>query len=257
MILHCTWTMFCFFCSGLYDMCAAAGRSTSCHDCHWWVCVHACVRSYLICKNKIMSLYILCALIKLKLKVKNNSACLYNNVYCNYNYTYCIIYWHIGSIYIDDCVGNNRIPIWLVVFGCVSLVQTFINVCKRCAQQVAKKSRDSDDDSSGSNAVSRSGGCIESLLSGFLFVWIIVGSVWVFSIYSDYQNGFSNNPNACRACCHQVPYLFSFIVLLVIYSISALFCCCICCCFCGLVFVGAASDDWRRFIYWTFTVVIF
>ena len=156
---------------------------------------------------------------------------------------YC--YWHnvstypAGSIYIDDCrLGNNRIPIWLVVFGCVSLAQTFINICKQCIQQVTKKSNREDGESS-SNSVSRGGGCIESFLTGFLFVWIIVGSVWVFGIYDDYLAVGSQ----CNQCCHPVPYLFSFVVLLVIYTIGALFCCCLCGCFCCLLCLGAASDD--------------
>ena len=146
-----------------------------------------------------------------------------------------------GSIYIDDCSvsSNNRIPIWLVVFGCVSLAQTFVNICKRCAQHIAKSSRDSGDDESSANSISRSGGCIESILSGFLFVWIIVGSVWVFSIYDDFRLD-----RSCLTinCCHPVPYLFSFIVLLVMYTVGALFCCCLCCCCCGLLTFGAATS---------------
>jgi hypothetical protein len=142
-----------------------------------------------------------------------------------------------GSIYIDDCDNSNRIPIWLVVFGCVSLAQTFVNICKRCTQQIAKSSRDHGDDDSSANSISRGGGCVESFLSGFLFVWIIVGSVWVFSLYDEYRN------NSCANCCHPVPYLFSFIVLLVIYTVGALFCCCLCCCFCGLLTFGAASAE--------------
>ena len=148
-----------------------------------------------------------------------------------------------GSIYIDECPGDrNRIPTWLIVFGCVSLAQTFVNICKRCVQQISKGSRDrgstaSDTDEESGNAISRCGGCIESLLSGFLFVWIIVGSVWVFGVYTQYKN------DVCSECCHPVPYLFSFITLVVFYTIGALFCCCLCCCFCCLLSVGAAASD--------------
>ena len=147
-----------------------------------------------------------------------------------------------GSIYIDNCsvtTTTNRIPIWLVVFGCVSLVQTFINICKRCTQQIAKSSRDSSSEESSGNSISRGGGCVESFLSSFLFVWIIVGSVWVFSVYHQYRSGIER----CSSCCHDVPYLFSFIVLLVIYTVGALFCCCLCCCFSGLFYFGATSGD--------------
>ena len=37
-----------------------------------------------------------------------------------------------GSIYLHDCPGRKNIPIWLIVFGCVSLVQSFIDIGKRC-----------------------------------------------------------------------------------------------------------------------------
>ena len=143
-----------------------------------------------------------------------------------------------GSIFIDDCPASNRIPIWLIVFGCVSLLQTFVNICKRCIQQVTKKSGEEEEERS--NSVSRGGGCIESFLSGFLFVWIIVGSVWVFSLWDDYQiQGIA----MCPDCCHQTVYLFSFSVLLIIYSFGALCCCCFCCCFCGIVCLSAANGD--------------
>lgn len=147
-----------------------------------------------------------------------------------------------GSIYINDCVGGNRIPIWLIVFGVVSLLQTFTNVGKRCAQHAAKRSGNGDDNSSRSQTVSRSGSSFESLLSGFLLVWIIVGSVWVFGIYDDYQLD-RLDLSQCPGCCHPVPYLFSFSILLMIYSIGALFCLILCCCLGGVVFAGAASND--------------
>ena len=37
-----------------------------------------------------------------------------------------------GSVYFDDCEDRRTIPIWLIVFGCVSVVQSVIDICKRC-----------------------------------------------------------------------------------------------------------------------------
>ena len=37
-----------------------------------------------------------------------------------------------GSVYLDDCEDRRTIPIWLIVFGCVSVVQSVIDICKRC-----------------------------------------------------------------------------------------------------------------------------
>ena len=157
------------------------------------------------------------------------------NLWCDH------FFFHAGSIYLPQCEQNKNIPIWLIVFGCVSLVQTAVNVCKRCCQCVVKSASDDDDEEDDSNTlancISRCGCCIESFFTGFLFVWIIVGSVWVFGIYDDYQRG------SCSDCCHSVPYLFSFITLIVIYSLGALFCCGLCCCFCCMAFLGAASEQ--------------
>lgn len=39
---------------------------------------------------------------------------------------------HIGAIYLDNCEGRSIIPKWLIVFGSVSVVQTVIDIVKRC-----------------------------------------------------------------------------------------------------------------------------
>ena len=146
-----------------------------------------------------------------------------------------------GAVYLDDCpaantsAGGGRIPIWLIVFGCVSVVQTIIGSVKRCC----KRKKDSDDDSQSRNYAERGGNGFESLISLFLFVWIIVGSVWVFSFYgrfNDCRDNFSGDP----FCCHPVPYLFSFSVLIVVYVVSFLACFCCCCVFC---LAALASTD--------------
>ena len=47
-----------------------------------------------------------------------------------------------GAIYLDDCPDRRIIPIWLIVFGCVSLVQSFIDIGKRCF----RKKNEGDED---------------------------------------------------------------------------------------------------------------
>ncbi len=150
---------------------------------------------------------------------------------------------YIGAVYFNDCPGRSRIPIWLIVFGGFSIVQTFINVIKRCCKLCRKQEGDSDSDDGGSNYGNRGGSCFETLVSIFLFVWIIVGSVWIFGFYPEYREC-TNEPALSNECCHSVPYLFSFVTLIVIYAVSflSLFCCC-CCFVCMAFLVGASGGE--------------
>lgn len=151
----------------------------------------------------------------------------------------------IGSVHINDCPGQYRIPIWLVVFGAVSLVHTLISVFKFCAKIVTKKTEE-EGETRNQNYASRSGTTCESLLSFFLFIWTIVGSFWVFNyyVYTWSRHGCSNNYDDTVCQCHPVVFLFSYITLIVMYSLSLLICCCGCCCFiCCAVFAGASSRD--------------
>jgi len=138
----------------------------------------------------------------------------------------------IGAVYFNDCPGISNLNAWLIVFGSFSLLQTVMNIVRRCLF----RKKDSGDENSDKNYGSYCFGSLEGLITIFLFVWIIVGSVWVFRYYDTWRNfEMCRDPsiNPMPPClCHPVPYLFSFITLIVIYSISGLFCLCCCCFFC-------------------------
>lgn len=146
-----------------------------------------------------------------------------------------------GSVYLDDCPGRSRIPVWLIVFGVISLVSTLINVIKRVFKLIQQKASDGDEEST--DYGKKTGSCLESLISVFLFVWIIIGSVWVFGFYKDYVDLDCASNVVIPECCHPVPYLFSFITLIVIYAFSFLSLCCCCCCFVCLAFIVGASSE--------------
>ena len=151
----------------------------------------------------------------------------------------------IGSVYIHDCPGQFYIPIWLVVFGSVSLLHTLISVCKFCAKLAAKKT-DEEGENRNQNYASRGGTSCESLLSLFLFIWTIVGSFWVFNyyIYVWQPNDCTNDPSNVLCTCHPVAFMFSYITLIVMYALSLFLCCCGCCCFiCIALFAGASAGD--------------
>lgn len=157
----------------------------------------------------------------------------------------CII--STGSVYLNRCDGDRRIPIWLIVFGCVSLLSTLINIVKRIFKAAHRKVSGRDEDSDDVDYGKKTGSCLEGLISVFLFIWIIIGSVWVFGFFDEYRRfgcaENASNPAFDAICCHPVPYLFSFITLLVIYAFSFLSLCCCCCCFVCLAFLVGASGE--------------
>lgn len=142
-----------------------------------------------------------------------------------------------GSIYIHGCPGQRLIPIWLIVFGCFSLLQTLLNTCRT----VVSCCNNNDDAGNGGDKASRGGGCCECIIIMFLFAWLIAGSVWVFG----YHGPLASQP--CVDCCASVPYLFSFWSIIAIFVLSLISCfvCCIsfCCCACFLAIAGKSASS--------------
>jgi len=150
----------------------------------------------------------------------------------------CMCVCPAGSVFLHDCPGQSIIPIWLIVFGCVSLLQTTINIVKRFFK---KKPRRDEEEGDQANYANRTGSCFESLVSIFLFVWIILGSYWVFGYYYVWRANRCNNDPSIECYCHPVPYLFSYIVLIVIYVTSCIFCLCCCCTFLIIALTATAA----------------
>ena len=138
-------------------------------------------------------------------------------------------------MYINRCQGQPIIPIWLIVFGCVGVLQTAINIIKR----FFKNNNNHTDEER--NYVYTTWNCFETCLSFFLLIWIILGSYWVFGYYTEWLacNELSN-PSYCY--CHPVPYWFSYVTLVVIYVTSCIFCFVFCFAFIVIAFAAAAAD---------------
>ena len=135
-----------------------------------------------------------------------------------------LFFFILGSLYFYDCQISRLVPIFLIVFGCVSLVQTAIHIFRMICGH--RKDERSERANQGSN-------CCETLITVFLIVWIIVGSYWVFSLWSSWDQNPSN--------CHPVLVYFSFITLLVIYGTAILFFFCIVCCMLCCTFLAACG----------------
>ncbi len=144
-----------------------------------------------------------------------------------------------------NCEGQHFIPIWLIVFGSVSLLHTIVSSLKYCAKIGAKKT-EQDGENRNQNMASRGGSGCESLLSVFLFIWTIVGSSWVFSFYYNTwaPNDCTNSYNRAMCECDAVPFLFSYITLIIMYTVSLLICCCGCFCIvCLGLIAGTATTE--------------
>ena len=149
--------------------------------------------------------------------------CAVMYVWFKYSFLWSKIIILAGSAHYRDtgCAYSN-IPIWLIIFGCICLVQTFVNVCARGVELIIKQDqpRTYQEQSSSTFTISRCGHCIECILAALLCGWIFLGSVWVFGTF----NGYRQLGATCDSCC--LPYVFSLVVLLVMYSVGALCCCC-------------------------------
>jgi len=148
-----------------------------------------------------------------------------------------IVMLAIGAAFRDRCPLNPNIPIYLIVCGTFGILKSVIQVINnvRIRKRVA----------SGYDAVLKSTDplkLLDSLVSTFLFIWMICGSVWVFK---EWKPNFNEKD---IFYCNQTVYMTAFVILLLgwIFVIVAIsLCCCLCAfvCFCGTVFAAAATSD--------------
>ena len=132
-----------------------------------------------------------------------------------------------------QCPLNTNIPIYLIVFGCVSIVQVIVANLQSCIKNVCG----SEKNDTGIGAIF---GCFNCLLIIFLIVWFFIGSYWIFSAWITWTNPTCNrsqdvthsDPVALACSCNSVLMYFAFVLQLVKYGFMILACCC-----CGL-FVG-------------------
>ena len=146
-------------------------------------------------------------------------------------------FWMAGAVYHGDCPDVPNLTNWLIVFGSFSLLQTAMNIVRRCLCPKKKKDDDGNNENECGNRCCSS---LESLITLFLFAWIIVGSVWVFRYYNQFKLCREDPRFICY--CHPVPYLFTFITLIIFYSVSGLICLCCCCVFCCVALAAGGGD---------------
>ena len=133
----------------------------------------------------------------------------------------------VGSVYVDKCSIDTRIPIWLIVNGAFGLlVNIYIIsynlylICKKNKRQRQSK-------------IARVLCCCPTMLvETFLVVWFVCGNVWVFQVRDTVR--IDEKSADLSTYCHSTCYLFAFwmiIVTWILVALVALLCilfCCVC-----------------------------
>lgn len=153
----------------------------------------------------------------------------------------------IGAVHIGDCDLDERIPKWMVVYGSVSLAFSLVNIFKTIfcpnRKRQNRERASSDDEQSPLNKCASS---IEGIFNFFLFIWLIIGSVWVLGKYDEWDDAGRPNCNGLTTdsdkCCHEGTFLFAFIFIITMWSLGFLIICCVCSCAC-LILACATSNQ--------------
>ncbi|XP_019858105.1 PREDICTED: uncharacterized protein LOC100634411 isoform X2 [Amphimedon queenslandica] len=126
----------------------------------------------------------------------------------------------VGSVYTNDCSLNDLLPIFLIVFGCFSVVE----IC--CAISIVTCYHENEDESIAKKLYWKTSFCFQRLIVIFLFNWFIVNNIFVFNSW-----GYWDNSDSCGEykCCNPVLMYFSLVTIIIIYGIGAACCCCLCC----------------------------
>ncbi|XP_073407717.1 transmembrane protein 272-like isoform X2 [Dendrobates tinctorius] len=95
----------------------------------------------------------------------------------------------IGVIYFNDCPGQYLIPYYLIISGAASLLHLSLTCLPRA-----------DEDQ-----VTFASFCAQGVMLIFLFIFFIVGNVWIYSLAGESWD----NPSSPKYC-HRVLYLYAF-----------------------------------------------
>ncbi|KAM8939266.1 transmembrane protein 272-like [Pelodytes ibericus] len=117
----------------------------------------------------------------------------------------------IGSMHVDNCPIEPKIPIYLIVAGVFHLLAFALSPLKLVAEKLAY--------------------AIEGVLGLFSFCWFIAGSVWVFRVYQ-------KNPRHCN----DMVYKFAFGILIFEYIFLAFLVATLCVCSFCLGILASQSD---------------
>lgn len=124
----------------------------------------------------------------------------------------------VGSLYVKNCSFQIMIPIWLIVFGALSIIKNLSTLIQRIKAL-------NNGESSSSTVLN----VFDSFMALFLIVWFLCGNYWVYHNKSLVQY---DHPSIEATFCNSTTYLTAFWVITSIYIVIGagllLFCCTVC-----------------------------
>lgn len=132
---------------------------------------------------------------------------------------------HAGVAYLGQCSIEPLIPVFLIVYGVCGVIKSIetlikqVLVCSKpaCVQTCRKHSQ--------LKYLLLTWRIVDFAFNLALFGWSITGSYWIFHVYDDLLDKEFNS-----SLCHPILYKFSFGMMICIYIVVGLTCCCVCGC---------------------------
>jgi len=122
----------------------------------------------------------------------------------------------IGCSNVSACPIEPRIPIYLVVSGTINLASILFTIVASFLHIKEK-----DDNIIGFFYVTFSA-LIIIIFQLFNFIWLLLGTVWLFSVFSQVEYENMNEKNYCQGHLYQ----YTLVSIILQYIIPILICCC-------------------------------
>eukprot|EP00057_Strongylocentrotus_purpuratus_P022382 XP_011676856.1 PREDICTED: uncharacterized protein LOC105444371 [Strongylocentrotus purpuratus] len=127
----------------------------------------------------------------------------------------------IGAVYFDDCPAQKLIPIYLITMGATSIVKTLVDLKGRVQRSRLPSEEQADFKPNKAERI------FSLLIGSFIFVFFIVGNVWISRIFKPNTTDIS-----AADYCQPTLYYFAFWWNMVCYIIGIISFICCCCCGC-------------------------
>ena len=122
----------------------------------------------------------------------------------------------MGAAHQGQCRIDQRIPIYLLVSGLVNVVSLLFSIVACTIHHLGK-----DENLRGFYTVTASSLLI-ILLQIFNFIWLILGSIWIFQVYTQVQYDDTTQMNYCKGQIYQ----YAVVTIILQYVFPLVFCCC-------------------------------
>ena len=145
-------------------------------------------------------------------------------------------FFSVGSIYFHDCSMQPKVPMFLIVFGSVSLLASAVHLIKRIVYR--------NEDESTQTTFKRN--FFEAFAVVFLVFCFVIGSFYIFQTWqhwSEQGHASCSEKIDSNDCCDPALMYFAFISLILIYFLVISASTIGCCCFCLIALLSGAMSE--------------